>query len=243
MPTSPFARNAIISGVVSVVALATLLVAYAWPLWTGEIIHLRVRPVDPRDTFRGDYVRLGYDFGRVRIKVDESDPRFAPRPPSDAPNDARVAGPAQSQEPALEPLGSWWEDIQRERTRDAVLERWTRLRGRRLYVLLRPEELVNASGPTASPADAEYTAFALADRPHSALQSATGTVSLRARVRFAQFPFLTLDNPIDAYFVQEGTGHVVEQALRDGKRVVVAVAVTPSGDARVKELIVDGPPR
>ncbi|MDD3469073.1 MAG: GDYXXLXY domain-containing protein [Thermoguttaceae bacterium] len=30
----------------------------------GKTVLLRVRPVDPRDMMRGDYVRLGYDFGR-----------------------------------------------------------------------------------------------------------------------------------------------------------------------------------
>jgi uncharacterized membrane-anchored protein len=31
----------------------------------GEVILLRVVPVDPRDLFRGDYVVLSYDFSRV----------------------------------------------------------------------------------------------------------------------------------------------------------------------------------
>lgn len=33
-------------------------------LIAGETILLRVRPVDPRDLFRGDYVILSYDFSR-----------------------------------------------------------------------------------------------------------------------------------------------------------------------------------
>jgi uncharacterized membrane-anchored protein len=35
------------------------------PLLTGEIVQLRVVPVDPRDMFRGDYVALAYDFSRI----------------------------------------------------------------------------------------------------------------------------------------------------------------------------------
>lgn len=37
----------------------------AIPLVTGQIVLVRVEPVDPRDLFRGDYVILSYDFSRV----------------------------------------------------------------------------------------------------------------------------------------------------------------------------------
>jgi uncharacterized membrane-anchored protein len=32
---------------------------------TGQTVLVRVVPVDPRDLFRGDYVRLSYEFSRV----------------------------------------------------------------------------------------------------------------------------------------------------------------------------------
>lgn len=35
-------------------------------LRTGETIYLRTAPVDPRDVFRGDYVRLDYEAARIR---------------------------------------------------------------------------------------------------------------------------------------------------------------------------------
>ena len=35
------------------------------PLLTGQTVLVRVRPVDPRDLFRGDYVILSYEFSRV----------------------------------------------------------------------------------------------------------------------------------------------------------------------------------
>ncbi|MEN6406957.1 MAG: GDYXXLXY domain-containing protein [Thermoguttaceae bacterium] len=45
--------------------LVGMIVLKAAPLWTGEVVLLRVAPVDPRELFRGDYVALNYDFSRV----------------------------------------------------------------------------------------------------------------------------------------------------------------------------------
>jgi uncharacterized membrane-anchored protein len=35
-----------------------MIVGHAWPLWTGRVVTMKVVPVDPRDLFRGEYVRL-----------------------------------------------------------------------------------------------------------------------------------------------------------------------------------------
>lgn len=45
--------------------LAGELLVAQYPRWTGEPIRVAVQPVDPRDLFRGNYARLGYDFSRV----------------------------------------------------------------------------------------------------------------------------------------------------------------------------------
>lgn len=37
-----------------------------WILRTGQIVYLRTAPVDPRDLFRGDFVRLRYEINSVR---------------------------------------------------------------------------------------------------------------------------------------------------------------------------------
>jgi uncharacterized membrane-anchored protein len=52
-------------GAFCLVVLGGMLVRHAWPLWTGETIYLKVRPVDPRDLFRGDYVILAYDVSTM----------------------------------------------------------------------------------------------------------------------------------------------------------------------------------
>jgi uncharacterized membrane-anchored protein len=36
-------------------------------LRNGKIIHLRTAPIDPRDLFRGDYVRLNYEISRIPL--------------------------------------------------------------------------------------------------------------------------------------------------------------------------------
>lgn len=47
---------------------------------TGREVVLPIRPVDPRDLFRGQYVRLGYDVSSVPLKLLEG-----PRPARNAP--------------------------------------------------------------------------------------------------------------------------------------------------------------
>lgn len=46
-------------------------------LQSGRELTLAVRPVDPRDLFRGDYVTLGYDIGTLKKSSTESDPEFS----------------------------------------------------------------------------------------------------------------------------------------------------------------------
>jgi uncharacterized membrane-anchored protein len=45
-------------------------------LTSGRELTLSVRPLDPRDIFRGDYVTLGYDISTLKKSTTESDPDF-----------------------------------------------------------------------------------------------------------------------------------------------------------------------
>ena len=54
----PRPRGAAMAGVICTVMLFGMIGVHAWPLWAGQTILLPVVPVDPRDLFRGDYVRL-----------------------------------------------------------------------------------------------------------------------------------------------------------------------------------------
>ena len=59
----------LVGGTVCLAILAGMMVGHAWPLWTGETVLLRARPVNPRDLFRGEYVRL--DTPATRLFVEE----------------------------------------------------------------------------------------------------------------------------------------------------------------------------
>ncbi|WP_185233585.1 GDYXXLXY domain-containing protein [Teredinibacter franksiae] len=43
----------------------------------GDIVYLRSAPIDPRDPFRGDFVRLQYDFNRISISEYHGQKPFA----------------------------------------------------------------------------------------------------------------------------------------------------------------------
>ncbi|MFC4877328.1 GDYXXLXY domain-containing protein [Microbulbifer halophilus] len=45
--------------------LTGMYVAAQMPLWSGEEIHLKTIPVDPRSLFRGNYARLEYEISQV----------------------------------------------------------------------------------------------------------------------------------------------------------------------------------
>ena len=55
-------------------ALAVMVVERWWLIKSGREITLPIVPVDPRDLFRGEYVELGYDIGRVPARLLEGPP-------------------------------------------------------------------------------------------------------------------------------------------------------------------------
>jgi uncharacterized membrane-anchored protein len=56
----------IIGGIVfQLIILVGMIVMRLLPLLTGDVILLKVIPLDPRDMFRGDYVVLAYDCSRI----------------------------------------------------------------------------------------------------------------------------------------------------------------------------------
>ncbi|MCC7252989.1 GDYXXLXY domain-containing protein [Hyphomicrobium sp.] len=60
-----------IVALVQTVALASMVYGRVALLRDGREIVAEVIPVDPRDLFRGDYVILGYTFGRAQVTVPE----------------------------------------------------------------------------------------------------------------------------------------------------------------------------
>ena len=177
------------AGTMCLAILGGMIVGHAWPLWTGRTVTMKVTPVDPRDLFRGEYVRLGTAANRLRVGA-------AGVP---AAGDNRVV---------VQALGSGVEEP---------------ARGSIIYVQLQP----SAAG--------DYVPVTIsATRVADAL-------NLRGRIRYVTSRGnLDVDYGLDAYYVQEGTGPVLEQALRAGRNVQMEIAIAASGRSRIRSLLVDG---
>lgn len=57
-------------GVFWLVLLFGLISVKEYTLRTGTEVLLKLRPVDPRDLFRGDYVILSYDISSINVRAD-----------------------------------------------------------------------------------------------------------------------------------------------------------------------------
>jgi uncharacterized membrane-anchored protein len=101
-----------IAGAICLSILSGVLVVHAWPLWTGQAALLPVTPVDPRDMFRGEYVRLNTPATRLAVRSESTAP----------------AGTM-----AVTPVGSWWADLPADE-----YSRHQSLRGRVVFVQLEP---------------------------------------------------------------------------------------------------------
>lgn len=218
--------RAMLGGAVCVAILVSMLVQHAWPLWTGREIYLQTRPVDPRDMMRGDYVRLGYDLQSLRLWA--ASPAAA-NPGHD--DNSVTLDRAWDHTPDVRVIGNWDQPF---READELVR--GSLTDRVLYVQLE-----------ATPSDVPgvpklYHAVSVCDHP------VDGAINLRGRVRSiyggalgsaSARPVLQMDYGIDALFVQEHTGKNIEYAVRSGHAYAV-IAVTDSGAARLKDLIIDG---
>ena len=189
----------LLAGAVCLSILCGVLVVHAWPLWTGQSVLLPVTPVDPRDLFRGEYVRLATPATRLTVRSDLQ---------------------AQAGALAVTPIGSWWSELPSD-----PADRYRALIGRVVYVQLEPRGDAGESQPVS------ISIAPVADR-----------INLRGRVSRYDHDGqpLEVDYGLDTYFMQEGTARPVEDALRARRRVQMDVAVTSSGHARIRRLLVDG---
>jgi uncharacterized membrane-anchored protein len=72
--------GAMLSAVLLTAGLGWMVVDRVQLLRAGREIVLPVRPVDPRDLFKGDFARMGYDISRVDPKLMPKMPPGARRP-------------------------------------------------------------------------------------------------------------------------------------------------------------------
>ncbi len=221
-------------GALSLIVLASMLVSHAWPLWTGESIYLRVRPVDPRDLFRGDYVVLAYEIDRLAL-AQAGDGTDQPVADSDevTGQSTSPADPAALRVVASDALRTIVEAAQTGQEPDLMFE----LQDRMVCVQLEEE-------PSPAPGVPNLHAAV-----RVGFDAEAGRTNLCGRIRWPQWgppaaglPILVVDYGLDALFVPEGSGAVIERAIREGKAVFAEIAVTESGRGRLKDLIIDGRP-
>jgi uncharacterized membrane-anchored protein len=173
------------AAVIQIALLAAMIIDRVQILRDGMEITLQTHPVDPRDIFRGDYVRLAYDISQV------------------------PSGPLEDQ-PAT--------------ARDPIV-----------FVKLTPD------------GNGHYRAVSVHTE---AVPVKYPEVLIRGRVTYgtncgpesrAFCSGLRINYNLERYFVPEGEGLKLEQA-RDRRKLLVVAAVTPSGRAAIKRLLVDGEP-
>lgn len=173
------------AGLTQFTLLAFMVIDRVQILREGTEVKLQTRPVDPRDIFRGDYVRLGYDISQLAAGSLKDQPAGARNPivfVTLAPNSDGIY---QAVSVHAEPV--------------AVKSPEVLIRGRVVY------------GATCGPKDRLFCD--------------------KLQIRYN----------IESYFVPEGEGRKLEQ-LRDQRKLIVVAAVTPSGRAAIKRLLVDGEP-
>lgn len=61
----------ILAVILQLIVLAYMAGEREFILHRGKVIHLRTAPIDPRDLFRGDYVRLNYEISRISVDMIE----------------------------------------------------------------------------------------------------------------------------------------------------------------------------
>ena len=190
-------KGTIAAGVICMAILCGMMVRHASPLWTGTTVVLRAVPVDPRDLFRGEFVRLSTPASNVVVGAE--------------PDATTGSGPI-----LLRPQGEWWRPWP---------ERHPGLIGSLVYVQLEPYP------------GAEHRAVSISRLP------VDGMLNLRGRIRRNSYPpVLALEFGLEAFYMEEGTALPVENAVREGRKVQMEVAIASDGRARVRNLIVDGVP-
>jgi uncharacterized membrane-anchored protein len=59
----------VLAVILQLIVLAYMAGEREYILRNGQVIYLRTAPLDPRDLFRGDYVRLSYEMSRIPVNV------------------------------------------------------------------------------------------------------------------------------------------------------------------------------
>jgi uncharacterized membrane-anchored protein len=227
--------------------LGGMLVSHAYPLWVGQEIVLRVvRPIDPRDLFRGDYVILSYRISRLQFGDEPQQASETDASVEDAqPSDTAAAADDLTRPLIVRVIGDWLPVPDESADRYGTMQQMHEsLRGQVLYIQL------EAHASEVSQAGAVYEAVSVSDKPVDGAMNIQGRVQDVTRGRWDAdarkwidtAPLVTLSYGLEAMFVKEGSGLEIEDAMRHAETMHAIVAVAPHGKARLKDLLIDGKP-
>lgn len=229
-----------VSGLACLAILAGMLAWHAYPLWAGQPVMLRVtKAPEPREAFHSDYLVLQYDISRLQL-VDD--------PTATRPSEAVQYWSARAV--PVKVNGEWLKAALRVRPApehdpyrpQRELER--ALRGKALYVQLALQ------AQAAKAAAAEYAPVSISEAP------VAGMVNLRGRVREVEMlvwsrqakryvrtaPVVVMEYGLESLHVPEGQTELLQYRMRRAESQVGLVMVTASGQARLKDILLDGKP-
>jgi len=214
---------------------------------SGTKIILKTQPVDPRDLFRGDYVRLGYDISSLDVSqlpagetIHRNDPVYVTLGrSSDGTWQALAFSRSQPQgvifitgraqnEPHT--VASW--DITLaldDGTSRSLRPTWFDFReGDRVFACVDRQGAsrhIDREGSTSDCWDKEW-------------QKITGVVTAARQTSSRR---LAVEYGIESYFVEEGTGRDLEKR-RDARELQAEVSLRPDGRALISRLLLAGNP-
>jgi uncharacterized membrane-anchored protein len=230
-----------------ILALAAMVLHKDSWLASGTKILLKSQPVDPRDLFRGDYVRLSYDISSIDVSQLPTGENFQRNDTvyvtlgrtaegtwqalavsrTQPQGVIFIAGRAQG---APHPVASWDVTLALDDGSSRTLSpTWFDFReGDRIIACVdrrgTPRHM-DREGGRSDCWDKEW-------------QKLTGTVTAARQTSSRR---LSVEYGIESYFVEEGKGRTLE-AGRDARELQVEVSLRPDGRALISRLLLDGRP-
>lgn len=212
----------------------------------GEKILLRTVPVDPRDIFRGDYVRLTYEISRLdldklavkeRFKRNEKIYVSLVRNEDGTYSASSVSKTIPSDEKFIQgrviyqkAMNTRWEVL----VKDDSGEIWT-FEPRWLSGIKKGDRVTFCLDRL----DNVRYHFKVDSRSRRKCTTDKTVTGIIKDIKTTKFTELNVAYGIESYFVEEGRGRVIETA-RNARKVTVEVSLRKSGKGIISALLMDG---
>jgi uncharacterized membrane-anchored protein len=212
----------------------------------GEKIIFRTAPVDPRDLFRGDYVRLSYEISNLDLDRFAGTESFKPNQAIYVTLDRDEDGTCTASGVRSVPPAEGVRFIQGRVRNEQSMERWDVVmqddqgkqhlleprwfsgirKGDRVVFCLRPDGTV-------------LNHYRVDSRAKPSCEPGRSLEGMIEEIREAKIRRAIVDYGIESYFVEEGKGLLIERA-QNARGVKVEVALRNDGKAIITGLVMDG---